>query len=180
MQPSVKIIITLLLTYSILYSSSHTVTIDNVPYSTEVTVEKIQELAFGSLLVASTGTIAVDRTGEVFVSGSVISENESAVKPAIFEVKFTYATWEPDSLIGVKKTVTITVSTDQKIHSYTDSSVVNFDFETINNSSQATSTVGNIETITFTVGGILYVPYNTTNGYHTGKMKVTVMNYRSN
>ncbi len=169
-----KISILLLFLYSTaLFSRSQSIIVYDVPFSTKISIVELQELDFGRLFVATSGTIAVNNLGLVFVSGDVVSEDQNDVIPSICEVIFTPAVWEPDSVVGVTKTVTITVSTNEEMVGYNGSPAVNFDFEDITKGRENSVRDGK-DIITLTIGGILYVTQSTQSDYYSGLLTVSV------
>lgn len=176
MIPVCKRVVLIVMIYALFfisYGREQTITVFDIPYSTEVSIKKIQELSWGDVTFATSGTIAVNHQGNVFVTGDVLSDDESEVVPSIFEIVFTPAVWEPDSLKGVTKSVSITVSSDSELHSFNGGSAAIFDFEDITKG-RKDSVLDNKKIITLTVGGILTINHDIISDYYNGKINIRV------
>ncbi len=164
------VLLLLLLHCTTLFSRSQTITVYDVPQSTRITIKKLQNLEFGSVLVATEGTIAVNNLGQVFVSGDVVSTNQVDVVPSICEIIFTPFGWEPDTLF---KTVNIIVTTNEILEAGNSITGVSFDFEDITKGKEESVRDGK-DIITLTIGGILYVTRDSQSDYYGGKINVSV------
>ncbi len=152
-----KILVSFLFCIATIYSRSETliVTLNDIPYSTNVSIEKVQDLTFGEVLVASTGSISVTYAGDVHTGGSAISTNTLEKHPAKFQITLTPMPEIaiPDSLKGRSKKVNVIVSCDQKLYHFVDNSVISYDFQTLSGVNREHTIVGDNDVYTISVGG---------------------------
>jgi len=159
-----------------IYSQSDTliVTLNDIPYSTKVSAVKKDNLNFGKVLVASTGSIAVTHTGAVSTIGTAISADETQTNPAKLEVTLTPASWEHPSEVGRTKKVYVVFSSDEKLYHFVDNSEINYYFQDISGANREHTTVGDKDVYTISVGGALDVSRFDREDVYLGTVTATI------
>lgn len=166
-------ILILLCGISSIFSRTQSITVTGIPYSTSWIITKAKSLQLGRILIASSGSVAVDHDGQVFVNGTASYDNSASIAPAIFEVTFIpESIIVHDSLVNRTRSVVLSVSSDEKMSTF-DESVNSFDFEDITKGRSEEIRDG-YRVVTLTIGGIIYITKDTPSGNYAGTLTLTV------